>query len=98
MAQMNHFTSCGLDDAAHDIDGRVMPVEQRRSSYHSHFIFGLIDKIFHCGKSTKKPCLLAFLTRISMLPKGLLLAIVVSLNQLRLKKMLVIVVLALKNL
>jgi hypothetical protein len=38
MTKMNDLGTFGLQDPAHDIDGRIMPVEQTGGGYNSDFI------------------------------------------------------------
>src|SRR5690606_2513272 len=56
MAEVNHLNASRLDDAAHDIDSSIVPVEERGSGYNSDFILGnvgrllLHDHLWFCGR------------------------------------------------
>src|ERR1700748_2641963 len=42
MPQVDHFGTRRLQYAAHDINGRIMPVKQRSGCYKAYLIFGMI--------------------------------------------------------
>src|SRR3546814_5168695 len=42
MAEMDHLGAGALQDATHDVDGRVVTVEQRGRSDEAHLVLGLV--------------------------------------------------------
>lgn len=42
VAQVDHFTTCSLYDPAHDIDGRIMAIEEAGSGNDTHLVLGLV--------------------------------------------------------
>jgi hypothetical protein len=38
--EVNDFCTLALQDAAHDVDGRIVAIEQRGSGYNSNFLLG----------------------------------------------------------
>ena len=48
MAEVNHLTAGGLDDAAHDVDGGVVAIEECRCCYNANFMLWDIRlNLFH---------------------------------------------------
>jgi hypothetical protein len=39
---VNHLGAHALQDAPHDVDGRVMPIEQRSGSDKAHLVLGAV--------------------------------------------------------
>lgn len=50
MAQVDDLATRGLQNAAHDVDGGIMPIEQTGSGNEADFMFRLVSRwIFHGG-------------------------------------------------
>jgi len=39
---MDHLTAGGLDNPAHNVDGRIMAIKQAGRGYNANFIFGFV--------------------------------------------------------
>jgi len=43
MSEVNHFTACGLDDSAHDIDRCIVSVKKRGGGNDPDVVFGFVN-------------------------------------------------------
>ena len=49
MAEVDHLAAAGLQDPAHDVDRRVMAVEQAGRRHESHLVHRLVDERLVAG-------------------------------------------------
>jgi hypothetical protein len=58
VAQVNYFDAFALQNAAHDVDGCVVPVEKGGSGYYSYLMrCGVCHELFLAANMAQKPLL-----------------------------------------